>query len=354
MTSVCSRCETLPTLQQERGTLHLRLPQGHTISKVLTVLKEQPFDYLQQAGIFSIEVGADHFPLVTALQKRLTWLEQSDVHVLFEPCARKLTLADYMEACSLATYSARLQSGWLLALLQEERLSTVFQPIVYSDRPTEVFAYESLMRGRDEQGMVSPLRMLEVARGAGLLFQLDLAARRSAIRHASQHNVTANIFINFSPTSIYDPTFCLRSTLNLIDSLGIKREQIVFEVVESEHIASASHLQRILHFYREQGFRVALDDLGAGYSSLNLLHELKPDFVKLDMALIRNIHQEPFKAVMVAKLIEAAQELNIRVIAEGVEIAEEYHWLNERRVHYQQGYFFAKPGLPPPAPTPKL
>lgn len=293
-------------------------------------------------------------PFVLALQKQLSWLEQTDIHVLFEPCARKLTLADYLEACSLATYSARLQSGWLLALLQEDRLTTVFQPIVYSEQPNEVFAYESLMRGRDEQGMVSPLRMLEVARGAGLLFQLDLAARRSAIRNASEHKLSANIFINFAPTSIYDPSFCLRSTLKLIDSLGLKREQIVFEVVESEHIASASHLQRILHFYREQGFRVALDDLGAGYSSLNLLHELKPDFVKLDMALIRNIHQEPFKAVMVAKLIEAAQELNIRVIAEGVEIAEEYHWLNERRVHYQQGYFFAKPGLPPPIASPKL
>lgn len=344
MSASCQRCESLPVVVSSDGILHVRVPLTHTLGKVLTCLAGLSVDYVQERGVISIPLSASRLlPLVLDLLRVLTSMEAQDTNALFEPDGQNLTMHDYLEVCSLQTFAARLQSGWLTALIQEERLTSFFQPIVYSHHSDRVFAYEALLRGREGTSIVSPGRILDVARGAGLLFQLDLAARRCAIREAAQQGITTHLFINFTPTAIYDPNFCLRSTIDLIDSVNIQRQHVVFEVVESDYVEDSRHLKRILQFYREKGFRVALDDLGAGYSSLNMLHELRPDFVKLDMALIRNVHLDPFKGVMVAKLIEAARELGIYVIGEGVEVEGEYLWLRDRGVDFQQGYLFARP-----------
>jgi EAL domain-containing protein (putative c-di-GMP-specific phosphodiesterase class I) len=204
------------------------------------------------------------------------------------------------------------------------------------------------MRGRDRDGsLVSPGRILDTARSAELLFQVDLAARRAAIREAARLGLAAKIFINFTPTSIYDPHFCLRTTVRAVQELGIAPQNVVFEVIESEHVLDLDHLRKIMDYYREQGFGVALDDLGSGYSSLNMLHELKPDYVKLDMGLVRDVHAHPHKALIAAKLLEVAQALGIRSVAEGIETPEERRWLEAHGTDFLQGFHFAKPANPP-------
>ncbi|CAA9590517.1 hypothetical protein AVDCRST_MAG81-5446 [uncultured Synechococcales cyanobacterium] len=185
-----------------------------------------------------------------------------------------------------------------------------------------------------------------------MLFQLDLAARRSAIQAAFRHGLQNKLFINFIPTAIYDPAFCLRSTIAAIDEAGISHENVVFEVVESDQSPDIVHLQNILSFYRDSGFQVALDDLGAGYSGLNLIHQLRPDFIKLDMALSRNVHQDPYKALIAEKLLEIAQHLNIQTIAEGIESEEELHWVREHGATFVQGYLIGKPAALPMNTTP--
>ena len=102
--------------------------------------------------------------------------------------------------------------------------------------------------------------------------------------------------------------------------------------------------------YRDAGFKVALDDLGSGFSSLNLLTMLCPDFIKLDMGLIRDVDSHPVKATIALKLLEAARELGIATIAEGVETLAEWAWVRDHGADYVQGYLFARPGSPPPAP----
>lgn len=99
--------------------------------------------------------------------------------------------------------------------------------------------------------------------------------------------------------------------------------------------------------YRAAGFKVALDDLGAGFSSLNLLQALRPDFVKLDIALVTGIDRDPFKAVLAGKLIEAARAFDMLVVAEGVETEAEYHWLRDHGAHLWQGFYFARPAAVP-------
>lgn len=90
-----------------------------------------------------------------------------------------------------------------------------------------------------------------------------------------------------------------------------------------------------------------MDDLGSGYSSLNLLHRLRPDFVKLDMQLIRGVHADPYKATMASRLLGLARDLGVLSVAECVETPEELEWVREHGADYVQGYLVARPGNPP-------
>lgn len=199
-----------------------------------------------------------------------------------------------------------MRGEWLLNMLREDRLGVHFQPIVPTANPGEIFAYECLLRGLDGEGaLVNPGAMFGAARDAGLLFNLDQTARMKAIEEASGLGLEANIFINFNPTSIYDPKYCLMSTMGAIRKSDLSPNRIAFEVTESVQVKDDRHLRNILDFYRESGFRDALDDLGAGHSSLNLLATLRPDFVKLDMGLLQDVDRDPYRAAIASKLLEA-------------------------------------------------
>ena len=347
----CQRCETLCLPVAGPGTLHLRLPLAHSLGKVLTYLERGSWRYTEHQAMVSIHLpNTDLATFLSPFMRVLTPLEQADVRALFQPEGKTLELSDYFEMSSLEQLFAKVQGGWLVNVLRDERLGMVFQPIVHRDAPDEVFAYECLLRSDDKGQVVFPDRLLAVARGADLLFQLDLAARRTAIREAVRHNITAKLFINFTPSAIYDPAFCLRSTVRALEEANIAPERVVFEVIESEQIIDTAHLRQICDYYRERGFGIALDDIGAGSSSLNMLTELRPDYIKIDMQLIRNIDRDPYKALITQKLLETAQGLGITTIAEGVETTEEYEWVVEHGADLIQGYLIAKPASPPPLP----
>ncbi len=123
-------------------------------------------------------------------------------------------------------------------------------------------------------------------------------------------------------------------------------------MTESEEIKDQKRLKRILDSCRESGFKVALDDLGAGYSSLNLLSSLRPDFVKLDASLIRDVDCDPYRAMIASRLLKLAKDLGVTVVAEGVETEEQWLWLITHGVDFVQGFFFGRPASPPPVPTP--
>jgi EAL domain-containing protein (putative c-di-GMP-specific phosphodiesterase class I) len=237
-------------------------------------------------------------------------------------------------------------------MLAEDRLETHFQPIVSAADPASVFGYECLLRGREPGGeLVFPGRLFSTAREAELLFQLDRAARVAAIRGAHTHGLTCRVFANFNPTAIYDAAYCLRTTIREVEQCRLRPDQVVFEVVETDEVRDASHLLRILEVYRNAGFQVALDDLGSGYGSLGLLARLRPDYVKLDMELIRNVDQDPYKAQVASKLLELARELGVTTIAEGIETRAEWEWCRSHGADFVQGYLFARPAAPPPLPT---
>ncbi|HEY0076210.1 MAG TPA: EAL domain-containing protein [Abditibacteriaceae bacterium] len=346
----CQRCEVVPQAPQGPGIIHLQFPLSHSRGKVIAALKHSGANFSEEKGALSIAVTqTELMPALQPLAEALSATERADVRVLFQREGQLLQLQDYFAVLPLDEFMAKAQSGWLVAMLSEDRLSSVFQPIIHC-QSQEIFAYECLMRGQVEGKTVFPGQIIEVAKAAGLLFQMDLAARRAAITGAAQFGLQSKIFINFTPTAIYDPVNCLKSTVETVDAVGLRRDQVVFEVIESEQVSRVADLNKILDYYRQNGFQVALDDVGAGYSSLNLLARLRPDFIKLDRDLITDIHQEPVKATIAAKLLETARELGMKTVAEGIEQKEEYQWLCQHGADYAQGYLFARPASPPPIP----
>jgi EAL domain-containing protein (putative c-di-GMP-specific phosphodiesterase class I) len=343
---------TLLMQPQGPGTLHLHIPVLHVMTKVLYWAQLSQHRFHHHDNTLSLEIShSEVSTFILPLMEVLSPLEQSDVRAIFQPTGRELQLDDYFRVDSLSSFVCKSLSGWLINMMVHDRLTTVFQPIMRCCDPVEkneVFGYECLLRSVVDGAIIYPNRLLDVARGAGLLFQLDLAARRSAIREAAKHNIDSKIFINFSPTAIADPVYGLRSTVESVDKLGLKREQVVFEVIESEFIKDVPHLKMMLDEYRSCGFGVALDDLGSGYSSLNLLGQLRPDYVKLDRELMRDVHRDPYKSLIAQKLLETAQALSITTIAEGVECEEQCEWLHQHGADLAQGFHFARPSSPPP------
>jgi EAL domain-containing protein (putative c-di-GMP-specific phosphodiesterase class I) len=347
----CARCEQLPTKLPDGGWLYLWFPLGHTLGKALSAIQQAGVVYERlddrQSVLVTLAIGQLD-PLMTRLEQALSGEELHDTQSLFTTEPDLPRLSAFARVISLKRFIGTVQSGWLLDLLREERVISHFQPIVHAADPRRPFAHEALLRGLDPTGgLVSPGRLFDAARNAGLLFQLDLLARRTAIYDAARNDLTGCLFINFNPTAIYDPTFCLRTTVAAIDATGFSRDQIVFEVTESDRAQDAGHLQRILAFYRNAGFRIALDDFGSGYSSLNLLHQLRPDFLKLDIELIRGVHADPYKALIARKIIETARELGLQTVAEGIETPEELVWVQEHGADFVQGYLLGRPASVP-------
>lgn len=135
----------------------------------------------------------------------------------------------------------------------------------------------------------------------------------------------------------------LATTIALLEKNHIQPERVCFEIVETEKIADVADLVTLCNFYRERGFNIVLDDLGAGYSSLTLITQLKPGYVKIDMELIRDVDTDPFKASYTKALIDAAKRVDVQVICEGVETEGEYQWLREYGADYLQGFYFGRP-----------
>ncbi len=350
----CKRCQSGPSRIPQSGILCLSPPLAHTLGTVRQLLDREGIAHTSQSpALLSIPIEPGLLArLVDQLDRVLSRSEAQDTRSLIHAGEETLTLAHLMRMQPLATLIAQVQGEWFSEMLHGQRFTTFFQPIVHADEPWVIHGYECLLRGQGADGqLVPPTRLYNAARDGDMMFQLDRSARLSAIRSAVDCNLDQTnlaLFINFNPTSVYDPTYCLRSTVAAIRDTGFRPESIVFEIVESDHIADIPHLVRIVDYYRESGFRIALDDLGAGYASLNLLGLLKPDLVKLDMELIRGVDQDPFKGGIVRKVLEMSRDLEIKTVAEGIETRGEFEWVRENGADFAQGYYIARPaGVPP-------
>ena len=215
-----------------------------------------------------------------------------------------------------------------------------FQPIV--DVPAgKIWGYEALVRGVAGQGAYEVLSQVNDQNR----YAFDQACRVKAIELAASRigSTDAMLSINFMPNAVYEPRACIRATLAAASRTQFDPTRLMFEFTENERMADVDHVSHIVSEYRKMGFTTALDDFGAGYAGLSLLSKFQTDLIKLDMELLRGIEESRVKQAIVRGLAGIAAELNIVLLAEGVETAAELAVLKGLGIRLFQGYYFAKP-----------
>ncbi len=217
-----------------------------------------------------------------------------------------------------------------------------FQPII-DVVERKVLAQEALVRGASGEGAGFVLSQIS----DDGRYAFDQLCRTTAIELAAGLGLAGDgalLSINFLPNAVYEPRACIRQTLLAAGRAKFPLQNILFEFTETERVDTA-HLLGILNAYRAIGFKTAIDDFGSGYSGLRLLAQFQPDFVKIDMDLVRGVDTDRARRAIVANVLRMMHDLEIEVICEGVETADEYRCLRDLGVRLMQGYLFAKPAF---------
>jgi EAL domain-containing protein (putative c-di-GMP-specific phosphodiesterase class I) len=296
-------------------------------------LQELGAEFQLERDLFTI--SGKYNAILRELVTQLSEAERADVRVSRRPGAALLS------ASTLDSFQQHLDTEWFEEALRSDSFTSFFQPIV-DIRNASLFGHECLIRLFGERAYNgSDIMAAAVSRGAIHVF--DSYARRLSIRKAAaQFTPGTKVFINFMPSSIYDPLSCMASTRQAMQHTNLRAEDIVFEVVESDKVRDVKHLQRICDYYRNSGFGFALDDFGTGSNSIQLVCDLKPDYIKLDKSWICRL-SEPMIQTATQKMAEFAEQSNVKVIAEGIEEAESAERLRQMGIHLMQGYYFGKP-----------
>lgn len=199
--SLCSHCRTVAAPEDEGGVFRLTHPLPHTVGKLRRVFGEHYRLERAAPDALAVVLPAGSVEEVLALLERiLSASERQDCKVLLLPEGEPLSFDKMALVQPLEAFIAKARSGWLIELMNQDAFYVDFQPIVAAAPPTEVFAYECLLRGRDKEGKtVPPGLIFETARGAELLFQVDRAVRLTAIRDASAYGVTTPSSLTSTP-----------------------------------------------------------------------------------------------------------------------------------------------------------
>jgi EAL domain-containing protein (putative c-di-GMP-specific phosphodiesterase class I) len=346
------RASRLPATFAREGTLLLWFSTGRALGRAIAVLRAGRFGCDVHDGCVRIRLGGGSAPAcLSALVHGLSPQEGAQTRALFVPGDDEPGFSHFGRVLSLRSLDVLARSGELIDQLAAGRFTCHFHPIVSARPPHEPFAYEALLRGIDLDGSLQPAEPLfALARAAGLLPELDALACRTAIRAAMACAPGLRLFINFAPAAIDDPHEHLAWVQRALAEAGLAKDRVVFEVVEADRFEDPAALEVVLAAYRSAGFRLALDDLGAGWSSLNLVHRLRPDFVKLDRELIEDVHEDPVKGAIARKLLELCTEVGITSIVEGVQTRAELEWVAGHGADYVQGFLFSRPAATPPTP----
>lgn len=334
------------------GTLHIAAPLREVRQLIQTALSDAgvPFSEPHQ-GILAIALKPGLLELLSV--ELAEWLSMEEMQGCLSfvlPEGATASLADLARVQPLSTLLGPLQRRWLFDLVGRNGLTSHFQPIVHMANPETVYAYECLLRGREADGqLISPKVIFDAARDTGILCEIDRIAQHTAIQCSRWNQIEEPIFINVNPGTMSRWPDAVAQLVDEAASAHIPCNRITLEIVETDRVVDPEALETAISECRRHEFRIALDDVGAGYNSLNLLSRLKPDLIKIDVELVRHVDSDPYKAEIASKLLEASQNLGVGTIAEGIESEQEWRWFWQHGADYGQGYAFARPAPVPPA-----
>ena len=235
--------------------------------------------------------------------------------------------------------------------VEEHQFIVYFQPKynIQCD-PPRLSSAEALIRWRHpELGMISPGTFVPLFERNGLIHVVDNYVWEQTVRQIAawrdRLGMTLPVSVNRSRTDIFDPAL-EKNLLHLVESNGLTPKELKLEVTESAYTDNADQLISVIENLRGYGFEIEMDDFGSGYSSLNMLSSLPIDVLKMDMRFIQNVREDVREFRLVELILDIARYLDVPVVAEGVETAEQLALLRKAGCELVQGYYFSKPVLP--------
>lgn len=235
----------------------------------------------------------------------------------------------------------------LKKIIKEEEIYTLFHPIVKLP-DYKIVGYEALSRGPGQGEFERPDKLFKIAYQSDLTIELERLCRKKALAAAREMAPGRMLFLNVEPESVNDPDLRQIAASTLLLDSKLTPDQIVLEITERSAIIDFSVFRSVLEYFRALGFKIAIDDAGAGYATLQSIIELKPDFLKIDMSLIRDIDTDNIKQQLVKALQRFGRETGVSVIAEGIETKAELRTLLDMGIDFGQGFVFAYPSEPFP------
>ncbi len=239
--------------------------------------------------------------------------------------------------------AARLDE--LHRLIVERRLTSAFHPIVRLADGTPL-GHEALTRPGGGLAFGSVEDLFAFAESTEYLLEFERLCRHTAIRSARAVEPLGLLFLNASPRAVEDPDWSDGGMDRLLREHGLTPGDVVVEITERTAVGRLDAFQAALKGFKSRGYRVAVDDMGAGYATLQSLAAVEPDFLKFDTSLVRDIDQSSIKRGLLESLRTLAQKIRAQVIAEGVEREEERRTLIELGIELGQGYLFHPAGRP--------
>ncbi len=234
-----------------------------------------------------------------------------------------------------------------IALPSQSKFSFAFQPIINATQQTTV-SYEALIRGLNNEPASEILKHI----GKDELYQFDERCRKVAIGLAAQLGLNCNLNLHFLPMGAEKSVTSIPSTLEVAERYGIQPERIILEISSDEMIEDHTRFAKMIEPYRQIGIKVAIDNFGAGHSSLSLLDQYQPEFIALNVNLIKNVDSNGPRQAIFRGIAQTCFDLGVDIIAKGIETPAEYQWFRSEGVELFQGDLFAPPAfekLPIPA-----
>ena len=304
----------------------LRCARGRIVSSLVPNLGRAAFPYIK--GSPRLEVGHG-----LAVYNPLLHTERAVERALEEALAQAAHLRRADELMTLE----RLQD-----ILLRERVATAYQPILRLQEGT-ILGFEALSRGPRGSGLETADALFGAATAHGLLVELDRLCRKRALLSSGRIPSSAKIFVNTLPATLRDPQFRGKALIDSLDRAQVAPDRIVIEITEDQVIDNYALFRETMAYFTDLGMSFAIDDVGAGKSGLEQIAKLKPSYLKIDIELVRDVHDSPVNRAMVKAIIGIGHGIGARVIAEGIHNEEETQVLRAMGVDFGQGFHLARP-----------
>lgn len=234
-----------------------------------------------------------------------------------------------------------LPFGERIGLIPDQACQFAFQPIV---EPSEgkISSLEALIRGNDGGSPEHFFNRLDQNK----IYEVDLQTKAYAFALAEKLGIGGHkIAVNLLPMSLVNVPGAVEFLVTQIKKHGLQPEQVVVEVTENEMISGFNKFNSAIKQLRAEGIGLAIDDFGSGYAGLSLLTKFQPDKIKIDREIVSNIHLSGPKQAIVKSIVSCCTDLEITLVAEGIEKMEEWCWLESAGIRRFQGFLFARPQL---------